>query len=61
MIITVYHCGSSLGWSAEFWFNTVPQDENWSPILAIFGDMGNENAQVNIFHWYIIECFIESF
>lgn len=41
----VYHCGSNMGWSAEFWFNTVPTDENWSPSLAIYGDMGNENAQ----------------
>ncbi|XP_077292142.1 acid phosphatase type 7 isoform X2 [Arctopsyche grandis] len=41
----VYHCGSSLGWSLELWFNTVPQGDDWSPVLAIFGDMGNENAQ----------------
>lgn len=42
----VYHCGSQLGWSAEFWFNTAPEDDSgWGPSLAIFGDMGNENAQ----------------
>ena len=40
-----YHCGSSLGWSPEFFFWTTPTDSNWSPSLAIFGDMGNENAQ----------------
>ncbi|XP_055377473.1 acid phosphatase type 7-like [Condylostylus longicornis] len=40
-----YHCGSNLGWSAEFWFRTPKHDNNWSPRLAIFGDMGNENAQ----------------
>ncbi|XP_055842962.1 acid phosphatase type 7-like isoform X2 [Episyrphus balteatus] len=41
----IYHCGSSLGWSAEFWFVTQPNGTEWSPRLAIFGDMGNENAQ----------------
>lgn len=42
----VYHCGSKLGWSSEFWFVTPPNDQqNWSPHIAIFGDMGNENAQ----------------
>ncbi|XP_055678798.1 acid phosphatase type 7 [Lutzomyia longipalpis] len=40
-----YHCGGSLGWSAEFWFITPPNGENWSPRLVLFGDMGNENAQ----------------
>lgn len=40
-----YHCGSELGWSSEFWFETPPTDTEWSPHIAIFGDMGNENAQ----------------
>lgn len=41
-----YRCGSDLGWSDEFWFRTPPEDENdWAPHFAIFGDMGNENAQ----------------
>ncbi|XP_037933616.1 acid phosphatase type 7 isoform X1 [Teleopsis dalmanni] len=40
-----YHCGGSLGWSAKFEFRTVPQGENWSPSIVLFGDMGNENAQ----------------
>ncbi|XP_034235851.1 acid phosphatase type 7-like [Thrips palmi] len=41
-----YHCGSSLGWSGVFWFSTAPEDlSKWSPHLAIYGDMGNENAQ----------------
>ncbi|XP_039496996.1 acid phosphatase type 7 isoform X2 [Drosophila santomea] len=40
-----YTCGSPLGWSAVFNFKTPPAGENWSPSLAIFGDMGNENAQ----------------
>ncbi|EDV91977.1 GH24658 [Drosophila grimshawi] len=42
----IYHCGSELGWSAKYEFRTVPSpDANWSPTLAIYGDMGNENAQ----------------
>lgn len=43
----VYHCGSKLGWSAAYWFETPPAVDNddWSPHIAIFGDMGNENAQ----------------
>lgn len=41
----IYHCGSKLGWSPEFWFITPPLDSEWSPSIAIFGDMGNENAQ----------------
>uniref|UniRef100_U5ERP5 Purple acid phosphatase n=1 Tax=Corethrella appendiculata TaxID=1370023 RepID=U5ERP5_9DIPT len=40
-----YHCGSKWGWSPEFWFYTIPEGANWSPSVAIFGDMGNENAQ----------------
>lgn len=40
-----YHCGGKLGWSAEFWFMTPPGGDDWAPHLAIFGDMGNENAQ----------------
>lgn len=41
----VYHCGGSFGWSPEFWFNTLRNDSDWAPHIAIFGDMGNENAQ----------------
>lgn len=44
-IIAVYHCGSVFGWSAQFWFRTAPTSPDWKPQLAIFGDMGNENAQ----------------
>lgn len=40
-----YIVGSDLGWSPVFSF-LVPQiNPNWSPSVAIFGDMGNENAQ----------------
>lgn len=44
LLILVYHCGSNFGWSELFWFQTPPEN-NWQPHLAIFGDMGNENAQ----------------
>lgn len=39
-----YRCGCQWGWSAEYWFETRP-DGDWAPSFAIFGDMGNENAQ----------------
>lgn len=41
----VYHCGSGLGWSAEFWFMTSSNDSRTPVQVAIYGDMGNENAQ----------------
>lgn len=41
----LYHCGSDLGWSNEFWFKTPPLGSDWSPHLVIYGDMGNENAK----------------
>lgn len=28
-----------------FYFKTPPQGEDWSPSIALYGDMGNENAQ----------------
>lgn len=40
-----YICGSELGWSAIFNFLTPRFDSDWSPHIALFGDMGNENAQ----------------
>lgn len=41
-----YVCGSSNGWSPVFSFKTVKSDfSNWSPHIAIYGDLGNENAQ----------------
>lgn len=39
-----YRVGSSLGWSEVLEMKTLPSGENWSPRLALFGDMGNENA-----------------
>ncbi|CAI9540666.1 unnamed protein product [Staurois parvus] len=41
----VYHCGSSLGWSPQFYFRALRNDPSWGPHLAVFGDMGNENAK----------------
>ncbi|KAM7349002.1 acid phosphatase type 7 isoform 2-T2 [Cochliomyia hominivorax] len=42
----IYHCGSDLGWSGVYWFHSIPsEEEQWSPTLAIYGDLGNENAQ----------------
>lgn len=41
----VYHCGSSLGWSPQFYFRALQVGSSWGPRLAVFGDMGNDNAQ----------------
>lgn len=41
----IYHVGSKNGWSPEFFFKTFPEGTKWSPRIALFGDMGNENAQ----------------
>lgn len=41
----IYHVGGSLGWSPEFWFVVPRTDSDWSPHVAIYGDMGNENPQ----------------
>lgn len=41
----IYVCGSDSGWSTSFYFTTTPTDREWSPRVAIFGDMGYENAQ----------------
>lgn len=39
-----YHCGSNSGWSSIYSFKTIPDGSDWSPQLAVFGDMGNYNA-----------------
>lgn len=44
-IIFRYHCGSQYGWSSVYFFKTMPTTATWSPRLAVFGDMGNVNAQ----------------
>ncbi|CAB3360188.1 Hypothetical predicted protein [Cloeon dipterum] len=40
-----YHCGSDLGWSEIFTFTAMKNGTDWSPRFAIYGDMGNVNAQ----------------
>ncbi|CAG0884636.1 unnamed protein product, partial [Darwinula stevensoni] len=40
-----YHCGSVLAWSAGYKFTTFPDGSDWSPRLALFGDLGLINAQ----------------
>ncbi|XP_044523339.1 acid phosphatase type 7 [Gracilinanus agilis] len=40
-----YRCGSAQGWSRRFRFRALQPGPNWSPRLAIFGDMGAENPQ----------------
>lgn len=39
-----YHCGSNASWSSLYSFKTPLNTSDWSPQLAIFGDMGNYNA-----------------
>lgn len=41
----IYHCGSDLGWSEEFWFVTTDPSPSYVAKLAVYGDMGNVNAQ----------------
>jgi len=40
-----YTCGSSEGWSAAFFFTAMKSGSNWSPRFALYGDLGNVNAQ----------------
>jgi len=39
-----YVVGSSDGWSDVLIMQTLPSGRNWSPMFAMFGDMGNDNA-----------------
>jgi len=39
-----YRVGSDLGWSDYFYLKTLGEGTDWSPTIALFGDMGNENA-----------------
>lgn len=45
MIFLVYHVGSAYGWSAIYWFKTLPKGTKWSPRFAVYGDLGNYNAR----------------
>ncbi|CAF2172897.1 unnamed protein product [Rotaria magnacalcarata] len=41
-----YHCGSDdYGWSPLFWFTAMRNDSNFTVRMAIYGDMGKDNAQ----------------
>lgn len=40
-----YVCGSDQGWSPAFSFTAMPSGSDWSPRFAIYGDLGNINAQ----------------
>ncbi len=41
-----YHCGSpKYGWSPLYFFTAMKSGQDWSPRFAVFGDMGNANAQ----------------
>lgn len=40
-----YRCGSDQGWSKIFTFKSAAANSDWAPELAIFGDLGVENAQ----------------
>ncbi|KAK7493511.1 hypothetical protein BaRGS_00015222 [Batillaria attramentaria] len=40
-----YVCGSDQGWSEMFSFTAMKAGSDWSPRFAIYGDLGNINAQ----------------
>ncbi|XP_076359677.1 acid phosphatase type 7 [Tachypleus tridentatus] len=40
-----YHCGSNEGWSSLYFFRAMREGNKWSPRFAVFGDLGNVNAQ----------------
>ena len=40
-----YHVGGNSGWSAVYSFIAKPLDATWSPVIAVYGDMGNVNGQ----------------
>ncbi|THD24733.1 Purple acid phosphatase [Fasciola hepatica] len=44
-LIYYYVCGCDSNWSPTFQFRALPNHANWSPRLAIFGDLGVENGR----------------
>lgn len=40
-----YFCGSDEGWSSTFSFMAMKSGSKWSPRFALYGDLGNKNAQ----------------
>ena len=46
LAIVVYRVGSPFaGWSELFFFTAMQSGTDWSPRFAVYGDMGNVNAQ----------------
>ena len=46
LLSAVYHVGHpKWGWSDLYFFRAMIEGANWSPSFAVFGDMGNVNAQ----------------
>lgn len=43
-LFIVYHCGSDNGWSPRFIFTAMKNGTDWAPSVAVFGDLGAENA-----------------
>jgi len=33
------------GWSPLFSFRATPSGPNWSPVVAVYGDLGNRNGR----------------
>ncbi|KAJ7374236.1 hypothetical protein OS493_007313 [Desmophyllum pertusum] len=40
-----YHCGGVEGWSGLFSFKALKSGVDWSPRMAVFGDLGSVNAK----------------
>ncbi|XP_020622284.1 acid phosphatase type 7-like [Orbicella faveolata] len=40
-----YHCGGLEGWSALYAFKALKSGVDWSPRMAVFGDLGSVNAR----------------
>ena len=45
LILEGYYVGSRKKWSKHFQFVSFPKHNNWSPSVAVFGDMGVENSR----------------
>ena len=40
-----YHCGGNDGWSSVFRFTALKDGVEWSPRIALYGDLGSVNAK----------------
>jgi acid phosphatase type 7 len=46
LFFVVYHCGSDdFGWSPLYWFTAMRNDSEFVVRMAVYGDMGKDNAQ----------------